>query len=672
MFFKKKAPANAKNTSSHPLISLWNCNRSWQIHSFIAGCFSVLYKLFDIAPEILIGLAVDTVVKKENSFIAKLLGSDDYMHLIIALGIVTFVVWALESIFEYFQKISWRQLAQVVQHTLRVNAFLHTLNNSVLWFEKESTGNYVTTLNEDINQLERFLDGGISTIIQLISSTIMVLIVFFYISPLLAMLSILPMPFIMWWCFYFQKRFLALYQSIRSSSQYIASKLSGVFSGILVIKSFNKEAYEISSFAKLSNDYVQKNKSAILTSSAFTPIIRIFILMGFLFTLVLGGHMCLTGKLGVGAYSALVYLTQRLLWPFTALGEIIDGYQRAKASTRRIMSFIGDNKLVTDVATKDFSNFIYADSLAANHIKKNNNTNTNINLATHNKTESNNDNDNDNDNKRLTNIESINLKNISFSFNKELDEINADNGNDKDNINHNYQQNVLSNLSFCVKKDQVIGICGSTGCGKSTLVKLILGFYKPTKGSIYYNNISHSLLKERNIRDHIAFVGQDTFLFDGTIRQNVCYAKKDISDEQLKFVLQSVKLSDWISTLKDGLDTHIAERGVKLSGGQRQRIALARALIKDASVLVLDEATSAIDNDSEKDIIHLIYKLAKNKITIVIAHRLSTVVYADKIYLLDKGKIRESGSHAELIKIDHGAYKRLWDIQTSGGLKIKH
>ena len=437
------------------------------------------------------------------------------------------------------------------------------------------------------------------------------------------------MPMIIIWSFRFKKKFLPLYQKIRSASAEIAVRLSGVFSGIQVVKSFNQEQAEITHLSKLSDHYVDSNKKAILTSSAFTPIIRIFILLGFLFTLVLGGYMCLNDQLGVGAYSALVYLTQRLLWPFTALGEIIDQYERAKASTGRIMGFIG--KKSSKTLNKD--------------CKKTQIT-------------------------KINSIQLIELKNLHFhhlSYNKK-DFISSHSFSPSLNNNN---VRILSGINLTIKTGQLIGICGATGCGKSTLVNLILQLYKPSKGTILYNNIAHDQLNDRNIRDHIAFVGQDTFLFDGTIKENICYGSTNITDVDLQDVLREVKLLKWINSLSHQLNTEIGERGVKLSGGQKQRIALARALLKNASVLVLDEATSAIDNESEKDIIEVIYRLAKNKIIIVIAHRLSTIVHADQIYLLADGKISEQGSHEQLIAIDQGKYKRLWHIQTSGGLNIK-
>ncbi|MCY4444365.1 MAG: ABC transporter ATP-binding protein [Proteobacteria bacterium] len=601
----------------HPLFQLWLKRKDWRRRSVVGAVFSSLNKLFDIAPEILIGLAVDTVVNRESSFLADILHTSDLFSQILALGALTFLIWGLESVFEYLQKITWRRLAQNVQHALRIEAFSQTIHYALSWFEKETTGNYVTTLNEDIHQLERFLDGGINTIIQLICSTVFVSLVFFYVSPLLGILSLIPIPLLFVWSSLFHKKLRTLYSFARKASEDVAVRLSGVFSGIVVIKSFNQEDNETKTLTSLSNAYVEANQKAILLSSAFTPTVRVFILLGFLSTLMVGGYLCLSGKIGVPAYSIVVFLTQRLLWPFTTLAETIDQYQRAMASSHRVMTFLSQKTQNLEAAqlatpspiTSPITSTITSTPPSA-----------------------------------LT-CQSLHFKDVHFSYPAS-------------------EKPTLINVNIAAKKGEVIGICGPTGSGKSTLAKLLLQFYPPASGGIYFDDHLTGTSLPQAMRHSIAFVSQDTFLFDDTIGHNLLYGNPDATTSQLQEVMDLCKLSPWIATLQEGLNTVIGERGVKISGGQRQRISLARALLKKAPILVLDEATSAIDNDTEKDINEVIYGQASDKITLVIAHRLSTIRAAHRIYVLVEGKVTETGTHQDLCNKPQGTYHNLWKLQT--------
>ena len=589
----------------HPFVRLWLKRRQWRKVSALGALFSLLNKIFDIAPEILIGVAVDLVVQKEQSFLARFLGTEDVFILLLAMGTLTFVIWSLESCFEFLQQLTWRRLAQRVQHALRMEAFSQSIHHDLAWFEAETTGNYITTLNEDVHQLERFLDGGINTIIQLICSTFLVSLVFFYISPLIAFLSLLPMPLIALWSRYFHKKLLPLYQKTRSASQEIATRLSNVFSGIIVVKSFHQERSEMRTMERLSQAYVDAHHRAIKTSSAFTPTVRIFILLGFLSTLLVGGYLCVEGDLAVGSYSALVFLTQRLLWPFTDLANIVDQYQRGMASTARIMNFIGSAPHRTSTAASS------------------------------------------------TPTQPPIPQNLSLSF---------------QNVGFRYapppQPLILHGIDLEARTGEIIGLCGSTGGGKSTLMKLLLRFYQPSQGRILLGERDLTHYAPLEVRQHIALVSQDTFLFDGTLEENIKYGNAHASLPELEEVLMICKLKEWIHSLPAGLRTPIGERGMKLSGGQKQRLALARALLKKAPILVLDEATSAIDNDTERDISSAIYSLAHQHITVLIAHRLSTLRHAHRIYVLEKGTISQSGTHDELVR-HPGTYQQLWSIQTA-------
>ena len=329
------------------LFRLLRYARRWRLKIMLATLYSSLNKLFDIAPEILIGVAVDVVVKREESFVASL-GFTTPESQITVLGIATFLIWALESLFQYLHGITWRGLAQSLQHELRMDTYDRIQRLDMAWFEDSSIGNIQATLNDDVNQLERFLDSGANDIIQLIVSTVLIGIVFFYLEPSIALLAVVPIPIIMIGSLYFQKSLAPRYSSVRDSAGHLGGTLANNLSGIATIKSFTMEDAERSRIDRLSRDYVAANAQAIRLSSAFIPVIRMAILTGFLCTLVIGGLKTFEGTLEVSAYSVLIFLTQRFLWPFTRLGETIDLFERAMASTRRILDLLETDYTIRD------------------------------------------------------------------------------------------------------------------------------------------------------------------------------------------------------------------------------------------------------------------------------------------------------------------------------------
>ena len=330
-----------------PLFSLWKHFEDKRKTAIAASVYSVLNKIFDIAPPLLIGLAVDTVVKGEESFVAAL-GIPDKRTQIYVLGGLTFLIWAFESLFEFLLKIKWRGLAQEVQHSLRREAYDHLQSLNLSFFENQSAGNLTTALNDDINQLERFLDIGANDILQLLATVISIGAVFFAISPQIALLSFLPTPFILLGSFAFQKRVAPRYANVREQAGLLASFINNNIAGIATIKSYVAQKFESERIAKQSQSYSSANKKAIVLASSFSPLIRMIVLCGFLFALILGGIKVLEGTLEVGAYTILIFLVQRLLWPLTRLGETFDLYQRSMASAKRVLSLLNEPVQIND------------------------------------------------------------------------------------------------------------------------------------------------------------------------------------------------------------------------------------------------------------------------------------------------------------------------------------
>tara|TARA_B100001248_G_scaffold208927_1_gene162964 strand:- start:497 stop:2269 length:1773 start_codon:yes stop_codon:yes gene_type:complete len=313
--------------------------KKWRGKTIKASIYSMLNKIFDVAPEVLIGVAVDLVVKKNQSFVASL-GFESINSQVLFIGGLTFSIWVFESLFEYLYLIEWRGLAQNLEHDLRIKAYDHSQRLDLSWHEKQTIGNITSILNDDVNQLERFLNNGVNQIIQVTTSTIFIGFIFFYISPLIASIAIIPVPIIFLIGILFQKKLSPRYKIIREKVGALNTTIVNNLMGIQIIKSLMTFSFEKESVRRMSQEYQQENINAITISSAFNPLIRMGVLAGFLGTMLIGSYMALNGTLEVGSYSVLVFLTQRFLWPFTTLSTLIDDFERTMASTKRIFNMI--------------------------------------------------------------------------------------------------------------------------------------------------------------------------------------------------------------------------------------------------------------------------------------------------------------------------------------------
>ena len=557
--------------------------------------YSILNKIFDLAPPILIGVAIDIVVEGSDSFIGNL-GYADRRQQLIILAILTFIIWGLESAFDYIAAVTWRNISQDIEHSLRTDTFNNVLGLDLAFFENKSSGRLMAILNDDVNQLETFLDNGANRLVQTATTVLVIGGTFLYISPLVAVFAFIPIPIIIFGSLRFTSRIAERYTKIRNDIENLNANLSNSITGILTVKSFNREKKESERITVSSQEVKSANYHAIRLSAAFIPIIRIAILFGFTATLLIGGFLALDGEIKVATYSVMLFITQRLLWPLTELGVIFDAYQKAMASFRRI----------------------------------------------------------------------VNLKNTQPTINsggKKLDDFNEK--IEISNLNFEYVENfpVLNNISIDIKKGETSAIVGSTGSGKSTLIKLILRLYDSTSGEINFDETNIKDLEIESLRNKIGLVSQDIFLFEGTVFENIAYGNLDATNEE---VWEAARLSEsdkFINLLPNKENTIVGERGQKLSGGQRQRISIARAILKNPEILILDEATSAVDNETEAAIQRSINTLKKGRTVIAIAHRLSTIRNAEIIYVLEDGRVVESGNHESLLDIE-GVYSKLWSVQT--------
>ena len=581
--------------SSHPLMRLLSHLRQHRGTVLLASLCSVVNKVWDLAPPVLIGMAIDVVAAREDSFLATMGYPDVYDQLYIQTAI-TVVIWVLESLFQYFYAVLWRNLAQTAQHELRMSAYTHIQDLEMQWYSEQSTGSLMAIMNDDVNQLERFLDQGATDLLHVATTIIVVGAIMISVAPEVAFLAILPVPVIVAGSFIYQRRIGVRYTKVRGKVADLNALLNNNLHGITTIKSFTAEEREVERVEEASTSYRDANREAIRLSASFVPIIRMAILFAFTANMLVGGWFALEGRISLGAYSVIVFITQRLLWPLTRLGETFDLYQRAMASTARVLDLLD-----TEVGIVEGDR----------------------------------------------NLESvrgeIEFSDVGFSYpNREI---------------------VLNDIDLTVPAGKTVGLVGSTGSGKTTLVRLMLRFHDPDSGIVRLDGHDVRELTLDSLRGSISLVSQTTTLFPGSVRDNVRYGDPDADDETVVEAARVAEALSFIEELPDAWDTDIGEGGHRLSGGQRQRIAIARAVLKDAPVLVLDEATSNVDNETEAALKRSIERISVGRTTLIIAHRLSTVRNADVIAVIGDGAISETGTHEELLERS-GLYSRLWAVQT--------
>ncbi len=550
-------------------------------------------------PPLMVGWIIDTVSGNTPQWIASMLGITEIWSMAIFLSILIVVVFGMESLFQWMYQYGFMTLAQKVQHDLRLDAYNQLQSREIAYFEENRTGNLMAMLNDDINQLERFLNSSFNEIIQLTTLFIFGSFALFSVSWELALIGMIPIPLIFMGSIYYQRKIAPYYRDVRAAVGDLSNRLENNISGISVIKSFTAEKFESQRVEEVSETYKKANFNAIKFSSLYVPLIRMFIAVGFAACMLLGAYWIIhdTGKLTLGGLTFFAMMIQRMLWPITYLGRVFDEFERAAASARRVFGLMdAPNKIQNPKEPLPFQH-------TNGHIQ---------------------------------------LKNVHFNYNKE--------------------RGILKGIDVEVNAGQIIGIAGPTGAGKTTFIKLLLRLYDVDKGSILIDGKDIRQVNIEDLRRQIALVSQEVYLFHGTIAENIAYSLESASQADIEGAAQKAQLDGFVKSLPNGYDSIIGERGIKLSGGQRQRLSIARAILKNAPILILDEATSSVDTETERAIQENLRQLTIGKTAIIIAHRLSTIRHADQIIVLKDGQIEEKGTHKDLVA-KGGIYADLWKVQ---------
>lgn len=546
-------------------------------------------RVFDLLPMVLIGVLIDRI---ERAGSLADLGTDVFVWF----GVAVFGTFIGLAVFQTASDYAWDTLAQKVRHDLRVRLYGHLQGLDTAFFEERQTGDLMSVLSNDVDNLENFLADATTSIVRLVVTFLGIYGFLLWLDWRLALLLFAPLPFALFAVRYFARNVQPQYRRTRAAVGSMNSILQENIAGMPVIQAYTAEDEQAARIHTQSAEYRDSAIAAARVRARFIPALYIIAGIAFASLIAGGGYLTLAGMgPSLGDYVTFILFATRLIMPLFILGMLLNQIQRSEASARRILQLLDREPRIADTGTQD-----------------------------------------------MPAPQEIAFDDVRFAYG----------GTD-----------VLNGLSFSVGRGQVLGIVGHTGAGKSTILKLLLRYWEPRTGTVRVAGLALRDIPLRAWRRQIGYVSQESFLFTGSVRENIALGSPDATDEQVEMAAKVAGAHEFIARLPDRYATRVGERGMTLSGGQRQRISLARAVLRDPPVLLLDEATSAVDVRTEELIQRNLHAYRAGRITIVVAHRLSTVRNADQILVMVDGVVVERGTHDALVG-QRGVYADLWRVQS--------
>ncbi len=566
--------------------------------------FTIISNIFVIIPAQLVRISIDFVVESFTYYqvfgdgqLAEMARSG-FMKFVLIFGVLILVMALLRGFFLFLIRQTVIIMSRLVEYDLKNDIFEHYQKLPLSFYRKNSTGDLMARITEDVSKVRMYLGPALMYGINLLVLFPLVIGYMLTVNVELTFYSLLPLPILSISIYFVNNMINERSEKIQRSLSGLSTFVQEAFSGIRVLKAFVREDDSVNDFTKASEDYKEKSISLTMVQSLFFPLIMALIGISTILTVYIGGIQVMEGRIGYGVIAEFILYVNMLTWPVTSLGWVTSIIQRAAASQARINEFLDEeNPMISSHALDD-------------HISGN-----------------------------------IAFRNVSFVY--------PDSG-----------IKALENVSFTINPGESLAIIGTTGSGKSTIANLLLRMYDPTEGEIWIDGRNINEYDISSLRKQIGYVPQDVFLFSDTIASNIAFGLDEIEKDKIEKAAKDADVYQNIIEFQNGFETKLGERGVTLSGGQKQRVSIARAIAKEPRILLLDDCLSAVDTKTENAILNAMKEIMSKRTSIIISHRVSSAKLADKIIVLDDGRLVEQGTH-EVLMAQKGTYSELYEKQTS-------